>query len=262
MTANADRYRPTVTFAYPSAVTVQPASVSVHRVGSTSQLPFDMTVSGGTVSITLRVSLLPATSYRATVLPDGDAIADSKLWTTRGVPAHPTLHVKVITAIDPAAVDDMVRRLDRTNLLAVPRVADLVDVSAATGRSLTTADLKGYQAALIVTDNAVGDRAALAHVLAWFANEGHGVVTAGATHWSSAGPTWTTPSAITAGLSATWDHKWTMYPIEQPGVVAVGSMVLSPRVTHFLTAGLTHFQVLGQSSGECVIQDHVTGMAL
>ena len=89
MTASADRYRPTITFAYPGAVTVQAANVSVHRVGGTAPLPFDLTVNGGTVSITLRVSLSAATSYRATVLPDGDSTADSKLWTTRGVPAHP-----------------------------------------------------------------------------------------------------------------------------------------------------------------------------
>ena len=170
--------------------------------------------------------------------------------------------MKVITAIDPAAVDDLVRRLDRTNLLAVPKVGDLVDVSAATGRALTTADLKGYQAALVVTANAVGNRTALAQALAWFANEGHGVVTAGASHWSAAGPSWTTPTAITSGLTTTWDHKWSMYPIEQPGVVAGGTMVASSRVAHFLTVGLTHFQVLGQSSGECVVQDHVTGAAL
>ncbi len=262
MTASIDRYRPTITFAYPAPVTVQAANVSVHRVGSTAPLPFDLTVNGGSVSIELRVTLSAATSYRATVLPDGDSTADSKLWKTRGVPAHPTLHVKVITAIDPAAVDDLVRRFDRTNLLAPPKVGDLVDVSAATGRALTAADLTGYQAALVVTANAVGNRPALAQNLAAFANAGHGVVTAGASHWSAAGPAWTTPAAITSGLSTTWDHKWSMYPIEQPGVVAGGTMVAATRVAHFLTVGLTHFQVLGQSSGECVVQDHVTGLAL
>ena len=57
-----------------------------------------------------------------------------------GQAGHPTLRVKVITALAPDAVDDIVHRLDRANLLAVPHTSDLVDISTATGRALTSAD--------------------------------------------------------------------------------------------------------------------------
>src|ERR1700745_140614 len=72
VTTTADRYRPAITFAYPSAVTVQPADVSGHRVGGTVMLPFDLDVSGGTVTISVDASLTAKTSYTASVLPDGD----------------------------------------------------------------------------------------------------------------------------------------------------------------------------------------------
>ena len=137
VTTTADRYRPAITFAYPSPVTVQPANVSVHRVGGTVMLPFALDVSGGTVTISVNASLTANTSYVASVLPDGDSTPDTRSWKTRGAPAHPTLHAKIITALDPAAVDDIVRRLDRTNQIGVPKLGDLVDVSQATGRALT-----------------------------------------------------------------------------------------------------------------------------
>jgi len=262
VTTTADRYRPAITFAYPSPVTVQPANVSVHRVGGTVMLPFALDVSGGTVTISVNASLAANTSYVASVLPDGDSTPDTRSWKTRGAPAHPTLHAKIITALDPAAVDDIVRRLDRTNQIGVPKLGDLVDVSQATGRALTADDLKGYQSALVVTDRAVGSPGALAKALAGFANNGHGIVTAGQTHWSDAGPDWTVASAITNGLSSTWDSKWSMYPLAQPYVMTGGTMVAGTKVKHFLTRYVSSFQVLGPSSGQCTIKDYFSGVVL
>ena len=262
VTTTADRYRPTITFAYPSAVAVQPANVTVHRVGGTVMLPFTLDVSGGTVTISVNASLTANTSYVASVLPDGDATADTRSWKTRGTPAHPTLHAKIITALDPAAVDDIVRRLDRTNQIAVPKLGDLVDVSGATGRALTADDLKGYQSALVVTDRALGSPGVLAKALGGFANNGHGVVTAGQTHWSAAGPNWTVNSAVTNGSTSSWDSQWSMYSLAQPFVVTGGTMVPGTKVKHFLTRYVSSFQVLGPSSGQCTIKDYFSGGVL
>ena len=110
-------------------------------------------------------------------------------WKTRTAPAHPKLKVKIVTALAPDAVADIAHRLDRANLLAVPNTADLVDISSAAfvPHSLAAGDLKGYQAALVVTDQDVADRTAAATALTAFAANGHGVVLGGQTHWTSGG---------------------------------------------------------------------------
>jgi hypothetical protein len=262
VTTTADRWKPVIVFAYPSPVTVQPANVSVHRVGGTTQTPFQLDVFGGTVTISVDASLPANSTYFASVLPDGDSVPDTKTWKTRVAPAHPTLHAKIITSLDPAAADDIVRRLDRSNLLAAPKLADLVDVSQATGRTLTAADLTGYQSALVVTDSTVGAPAVLANVLAGFTGKGHGVVTGGETHWSDDGPDWTVASAVTNGLSSSWDSHWSMFAISQPYVVTGGNLAPATRQTHFLTRYLTSFHVIGPSSGQCAIKDYFSGIVL
>src|SRR5207248_11459848 len=114
---------------------------------------------------------------------------------TLRTPAHPTIRVKIVTALDPAAVTDIVRRLDRSNLLAVPRPADLVDIRLAGGHALVGSDLTGYQVAFVVTDRDVAGQDAAATVLSAFAGKGHGVVVAGQTHWKP-GPLWPAASSI------------------------------------------------------------------
>ncbi|MDX6545052.1 MAG: hypothetical protein QOG02_826, partial [Gaiellales bacterium] len=205
---SADRYRPQVVFEYttPVSLTDPATQVSFHRVGGTAQVPVTVTGSG-TTTITLQVdaTLAYGSSYFASITLD-DSTFDTVTWATRAAPAHPTLRVKIITALAPDAVDDIVRRLDRGNLLAVPHVGDLVDISAATGRTLASADLTGYHAALVVTDKDVTGQLAAGGVLANFAAAGHGVVLGGQTHWST-GATWASLSAIGAATGG-WATKW------------------------------------------------------
>jgi hypothetical protein len=159
--------------------------------------------------------------------------------------------VKVITALAPDAVDDIVRRLDRANLLAVPHPGDLVDISAAPGRGLTSTDLKGYQAALVVTDRDVTGQLAAAGALATFAAAGHGVVLGGQTHWTSGGPWWTALSAIGSATGG-WATKWSPLGYTNPPTLASitgGTLRPSSVEPHFLTKYLTSLTVLGAGSG-------------
>src|SRR2546422_2099341 len=120
-TTTTDRYRPQVVFEYTSPVAnTDPVQVSLHRVGSLVEVPITVT-GAGTTTITLQVNgtLASASHYVASVTL-ADTTFDSVTWLTRAKPAHPKLKVKVITALAPDAVDDIVRRLDRANLLAVP----------------------------------------------------------------------------------------------------------------------------------------------
>src|SRR3954452_20758429 len=152
-TATADRYQSQVTFTYAGTVSVSDPStqVSFHRVGSVTPLAVTVTGSGtSTIVVTQTGTIASGASYTASLLPDGDATPEPVSWKTRAAPAHPTLHVKIITALAPDAVYDIVHRLDRSNLLAVPRAADLIDIppaaAAAVPHALTNAGLAGYQA--------------------------------------------------------------------------------------------------------------------
>ncbi|MDX6550666.1 MAG: hypothetical protein QOJ31_1350 [Gaiellales bacterium] len=246
---SADRYRPQVVFEYttPVSLTDPATQVSFHRVGGTAQVPVTVTGSG-TTTITLQVdaTLAYGSSYFASITLD-DSTFDTVTWATRAAPAHPTLRVKIITALAPDAVDDIVRRLDRANLLAVPHVGDLVDISAATGRTLASADLTGYHAALVVTDKDVTGQLAAGGVLANFAAAGHGVVLGGQTHWTT-GTTWTALSAIGAATGG-WATKWSPLGYAPPATVIGGVLRPASVQPHFLTKYLTSLTVIGAGSG-------------
>ena len=247
-TPSGDRYHPTLVFTYPAPTVVSdPATqVSVTRVSSGAAVPF--TVSGsGTTQITIAVdaTLASGAQYAASVTPDGDT-ADTVQWTTRQEPAHPKLRAKIVTAVPAAAVDDILHRLDRANLLAVPRDADVVDISAASGHALTAADLSGCQAALVVTDEDVFDQAAAGTVLSAYAAKGHGVVVAGQTHWPNAGA-WGN-SSIGDG-SGSWAGNWSPLAFAAPASVEGGTLNTGGMAQHFLTHGLGPFTVHGPGSG-------------
>ena len=248
-TTTTDRYRPQVVFEYTGPVSIaDPATqVSLHKAGSTVQVPVTVTGSGST-TITLQVNgtLAYGSHYVASVTLD-DTTFDSVAWLTRAKPTHPTLKVKVITALAPDAVDDIVRRLDRANLLAVPHVGDLVDISAATGRALTSTDLKGYQAALVVTDQDITGQLAAAGALATFAAAGHGVVLGGQTHWTSGGA-WPSLSAIGSATGG-WATNWSPLGYADPPTIIGGALRPSSVQPHFLTKYLSSLTVIGAGSG-------------
>src|SRR6478752_3024167 len=245
-TATGDRYQSQVTFTYaaPVSVTDPSTQVSFHRTGSVTPLAVTVTGSGSaTIVVTQTGTLAPGAGYMASVLPDGDRAPDTVSWKTRAAPAHPTLHVKIITALAPDAVYDIVHRLDRANLLAVPRAADLVDISAAAAvpHALTNADLAGYQAALVVTDQDVFDQIAAGSALTSFAAHGHGVVLGGQTHWTSGG-LWTQHSAI-GSAGSKWATSWSPLAYENPPALEGGTLKASSVQPHFLTQHLTSFHV-------------------
>ena len=163
--------------------------------------------------------------------------------------------MKIITALAPDAVYDIVHRLDRANLLAVPRAADLVDISsaAAVPHALTNADLAGYQAALVVTDQDVFDQLAAGSALTSFAAHGHGVVLGGQTHWTSGG-LWTQQSAI-GSAGGTWSTNWSPLAFADPPAIEGGALKASTVQPHFLTQNLTSFHVHGAGSGAEIAQN-------
>ena len=168
-------------------------------------------------------------------------------------PAHPKLSIEYILAIpDPAAVHDMLQRIDSANLFAPPAAGRVIDAS---GAPLTVGQiesaLNGRQAALVVGGDAdFAYPKNLGIALAWFAGRGHGVVTAGQTHWSQTAD-WPYDSAV--GQGTAWDSKWDIYGNDslitpdriQGGKIAAGSIS-----KHFITSGLKSFRVIGPSSGE------------
>jgi hypothetical protein len=226
--------------------------VTMNRVGSATQVPVTVSGSGSSV-ITLSVTgtLASGATYTASVTPDGDT-ADTAEWTTRAAPAHPTLHVKIVTALAADAVADIAHRLDRANLLAVPRAGDFVDISATGLHDLSAADLSGYQAALVVTDQDLYNQTAASTALSSFAAHGHGVVLAGQTHWPNSG-LWAANSSIgTAGQS--WQTTWSPLGYGTPATVEGGTLNTSKMTSHFLTKGLTGFTVTGPGSGQQTTQ--------
>ena len=251
--ATGDRYQSQVTFTYdaPVSVTDPSTQVSFQRVGSVTPLAVTVTGSGtSTIVVTQTGTIASGASYTASVLPDGGGTTpDTVTWKTRSAPAHPTLHVKIITALAPDAVYDIVHRLDRANLLAVPRAADLVDISsaAAVPHALTNADLAGYQAALVVTDQEVFDQIAAGSALTSFAAHGHGVVLGGQTHWTSGG-LWTQGSAI-GSAGGTWSTNWSPLAFADPPAIEGGALKASTVQPHFLTQNLTSLHVHGAGSG-------------
>ena len=248
VTPSADRYHPSLVFTYPSAVTLTDpaAQVTVTRVSNGAAVPF--TVSGsGTAQITVGIdtTLASGAQYTASVTPDGDT-PDTWTWTTRATPAHPTLRAKIVTAVSQAAVGDILHQLDRANLLAVPRDADVVDISAASAHALTASDLTGYQAVLVVTDEDVFDQAAASSVLSAYAAKGHGVVVAGQTHWPNTGG-WGNSSI--GDSNGTWAANWSPLGYAAPPSVEGGTLNTAGMAQHFLTKNLGPFTVVGPGSG-------------
>src|SRR4051794_38177567 len=244
----ADRYHPSVVFTYPSATVVTDPStqVSVTRVSTGAAVPFTVSGSGTTqITVALDATLASGAQYAASVTPDGDT-ADTAQWTTRAAPAHPTLHAKIVAAVTDAVVGDILRRLDRANLLAVPRDADVVDISAASGHALTASDLADHQAALVVTDEDVFDQSAASTVLSTYAAKGHGVVVAGQTHWPNAGA-WGNSSIGDA--NGTWAGAWSPLGFAAPASVEGGTLNTAGMAQHFLTHNLGPFTVHGPGSG-------------
>ena len=259
-TTTGDRYQSQVTFTYagPVSVTDPSTQVSFHKAGSVTPLAVTVTGSGtSTIVVTQTGTIASGASYTASVLPDGDTTADTVNWKTRAAPDHPSLHVKIITALAPDAVYDIVHRLDRANLLAVPKASDLVDISsaAAVPHALTNADLSGYQAALVVTDQDVFDQVAAASALTSFAAHGHGVVLGGQTHWTSGGP-WTSRSAI-GSAGGTWATNWSPLAFVDPPALEGGTLKASTVQPHFLTQHLTSFHVHGCGSGREYITERM-----
>ncbi len=258
-TTTGDRYQSQVTFTYdaPVSVTDPSTQVSFQRVGSITPLAVTVTGSGtSTIVVTQTGTIASGAGYTASVVPvPGTTPPDTVSWKTRAAPAHPTLHVKIITALAPDAVYDIVHRLDRANLLAVPRVADLVDISAAAAapHALTNGDLTGYQAALVVTDQDVFNQLAAASALTSFAAHGHGIVLSGQTHWTSGG-LWTQQSAIGSAGGA-WSANWSPLAFTDPPAIEGGTLKASTVQPHFLTHSLTSLHVHGASSGAEIAQN-------
>jgi hypothetical protein len=243
-----DRYRPAVVFTYPAPVTLTDpsAQVAVTRVSTGAAVPF--TVSGsGTTAITVSVgaTLASGAQYTATVSPPLDT-PDTAVWTTRAAPSHPTLHAVVVAAAAPDAVEDILHEIDRANVLAVPQASDAVDISAAGLHALTAADLRGYQAALVVTDEDVFDQSAASTVLSAYAGAGHGVVLAGQTHWPNTGA-WGNSSI--GDLNGTWAANWSPLGYAAPPAVEGGTLNTGGMTAHFLTQNLSGFTVHGPGSG-------------
>jgi hypothetical protein len=262
-TTTPDRYMPVLAFDYGTAVSVaDPATqVSLHRSGSAAAVPFTLSGSGtSTLTIQVTGSLAAGQTYVASVLVDGESSPDIATWTTRAVPLHPTTRIKIVTALEPDAVEDIVRRLDRSNVTAVPRPADLVDVAADTGGTLTSADLTGYHVALVVTDQDVWDQIGLGSALAAFAAKGRGVVLGGQTHWTTGG-TWTAASAI-GGNTGTWATNWSPLGYFDPPAVEGGTLVKSSIVPHYLTRGLTALDVQTAGSGIHYVHQSWTAQVL
>jgi hypothetical protein len=254
--ATGDRYQSQVTFTYdaPVSVTDPSTQVAFQRVGSVTLLAVTVTGSGtSTIVVTQTGTIASGASYTASVQLD-DGTSDTVSWKTRAAPAHPTLHVKIITALAPDAVYDIVHRLDRANLLAVPKASDLVDISSAAAlpHALTNADLAGYQAALVVTDQDVFDQIAAGSALTSFAAHGHGVVLGGQTHWTSGG-LWTQGSLI-GSAGSTWATSWSPLGYANPPALEGGTLKASSVQPHFLTQHLTSFHVHGMGSGTETIQ--------
>jgi hypothetical protein len=248
------RYGVRLEFTFDQDVTVT-APATLTRNPSGTAVPVDVLVTGPTVTLIPSVSLASGASYSAVVQPDGALTPSTLSFTTLAAPAHPSIRVKVITALADDATQDMVKRLDRANLLAVPRPQDVVDISLATGRPLTAADLTGYQAALVVTDRDVTSRDAAGNVLAGFAAKGHGVVVGGQAHWRQ-GADWTPASSLGTSANSNWFANWSPYRLTDLYQVEGGSLKASSISSHFITRYLsTPFTVTGFGSGEVDVQN-------
>ena len=250
------RYRPQVTYSCTGASSpLTVLSLSVVRQSNGAPVGATSSASGSGAVINL-ASLASAARYSIRItLEDGlgDQYTGSSTWTTLPPPRHQKITVEYLTAIPPDALTDMLHRIDAANLVAVPSAARVIDVgtSPLTASGLEAA-LTGRQVALVVGgDENFAAPGSLGRALAWFAARGHGVVTAGQTHWEQSS-VWAYDSAVGAGTS--WDTKWDVFGDEaftDPTRVSGGTLAASSVKRHFITNGLlTQFQVIGPGSGE------------
>jgi hypothetical protein len=246
------RYRPSVVYTCPAPVAT--ATATVVRTSPSQAVPSTVTVNGDQVVVDIGATLASAGHYKITpVIEDGASFTAPTTWTTRAAPSHANVKVLYFTAIAPDARRDMLQRVDAANIVAVPRDSDVIDVS--TG-SMTVAQIearmKKHQVVMVVGgDASYAFPVNLGKALAWFQSHGHGVVTAGQTHWSQDLPVWSYGSAVGAGTA--WDKSWAMYPdgpLLESDRIEGGQIQGSTIKKHFITAGLKSFTVIGPSTGE------------
>src|SRR5690349_14714366 len=116
------RYRPQITYACTGTSALTSVSTSVVRLPAGTPVGSAPTWSGLSATVDV-ASLAAGARYRidaAFADGDGDTASVSSTWTTLPPPAHPGVSVEYLTAMDPLAVRDMLHRVDRTNLVAVP----------------------------------------------------------------------------------------------------------------------------------------------
>ncbi|MGN6380483.1 MAG: hypothetical protein ACTHNU_16150 [Gaiellales bacterium] len=247
------RYRPRITYICGGA-SLTTVSATVVRLPAGTAVSSTAAVSGDTATVDL-ASLASATSYRVDVtIGDGtDSYTHEATWKTLPAPAHPKITVEYLTAVSPAAQLDMLHRVDAANLVAVPSSSHVIDVGSSplTAAGLENA-LRGRQVALVVGgDESFAHPAWVGAALAWFASHGHGVVTAGQTHWQATA-SWPSDSAL--GMGTPWNTRWDVFADSDqitPDRIHGGGLLASSVVHHFITNGLLRaFTVVGPGSGE------------
>lgn len=249
------RFEPVVSYVCDAAIAGD-STFTVTRVSSGASVPIRAPAfSGNTAAVEINATLASSASYRiaASIDDGGTAVPVTKTWTTMAPPAHPKLSIEYILAIpDAAAEHDLLQRVDAANLFAPPTKARVIDAGGAVkSAAQIESALKGRQAALVVGgDESFTFPGNLGAALAWFAGKGHGVVTAGQTHWRN-GSAWHLNSAV--GFGGAWDNKWDIFGdtnLITSDRIAGGKIATSTIQKHFVTAGLKSFKVVGPSTGE------------
>ena len=249
------RFEPVVTYTCDAAI-ASDSTFTVTRIGSGASVPIQPPVfSGNTATVEINTTLASSVGYRiAAAIDDGGTpVTLTKTWTTMAPPAHPKLSIEYLLAIpDPAAEHDLLQRVDAANLFAPPTKARVINAGGTvkTAAQIESA-LKGRQAALVVGgDENFSFPGNLGAALAWFAGKGHGVVTAGQTHWRN-GSAWPFNSAV--GYGGAWDKTWDIFGdtnLITSDRIKGGAIATSTIQKHFVTAGLKSFKVVGPSTGE------------
>ncbi len=230
------------------------ATATVVRTSPSRTVPSTVTVNGDQVVVDIGTTLASAGHYTITpAIDDGAPYTTPSSWTTRAAPSRANVKVLYFTAMAADARRDMLQRVDAANIVAVPRDSDVIDASSG---SMTVAQIearmKKHQVVLVVGGDAdYAFPVNLGKALAWFQSNGHGVVTAGQTHWSQDLPVWSYGSAVGAGTA--WDKNWAMYPdgpLIESDRIEGGQIQSSTIRKQFITAGLKSFTVIGPSTGE------------
>jgi hypothetical protein len=250
------RYRPQITYQCTGSAALTTVVAQVTRTSDLAVAPSTVTFSATGVTVDLNTTLASGAGYTVALAANDGVDPEFDLsspWTTLPPPAHPSLSVEYFTAMDPSAVRDMLHRIDAANLFAVPIDARVIDASTGSMTlSQVESALAGHQAALVVGgDASFAYPANLGGGLAWFASHGHGVVSAGQTHWAPATGVWAYQSAV--GLNTSWDTTWDIFKdnVQLPAFeVSGGDLQTSTVRAHFLTKGLSAFHVYGFGSGE------------